>query len=115
MCFYLGEQYRVFDCLNALIDFFRHVHSQCDPEANERTYLEKRALQYDYMFTCKVCKGQTQRAATMATTGNNGASTPSITSPRDGMSGDDSMTPEHLKTSWTGASLDNSLEKVDLF
>ena len=46
----------------------------------------------------------------MATTGNNGASTPSITSPRDGMSGDDSMTPEHLKTSWTGASLDNSLE-----
>merc|ERR1719203_247697 len=31
------------------------------------------------------------------------------------MSGDDSMTPEHLKasTSWTGASLDNSLENEE--
>ena len=92
--------------------FFRHVHSQCDPEANEQTFLEKRSVQYNYMFMCKVCKGQTQRAATMATgvAGNGGASTPSITSPRDGMSGDDSMTPERASTSWTGASLDNSLE-----
>ena len=96
--------------------FFRHVHSQCDPDANEQTVLEKRAVQYNYMFTCKVCKGQTQRAATMETgLGPKAGSTPAIMSPRDGMSGDDSMTPEHLKasTSWTGASLDNSLENEE--
>ena len=78
--------------------------------------MEKRAVQYNYMFTCKVCKGQTQRAATMETgLGPKAGSTPAIMSPRDGMSGDDSMTPEHLKasTSWTGASLDNSLENEE--
>ena len=92
------------------------MHSQCDPDANEQTVLEKRAVQYNYMFTCKVCKGQTQRAATMETgLGPKAGSTPAIMSPRDGMSGDDSMTPEHLKasTSWTGASLDNSLENEE--
>ena len=47
--------------------------------------------------------------------GPKAGSTPAIMSPRDGMSGDDSMTPEHLKasTSWTGASLDNSLENEE--
>ena len=47
-------------------NFFRHVHSQCDPEANEQTFLEKRANQFNYMYSCKVCKGTAVRAATLS-------------------------------------------------
>ena len=87
----------------SLTSNYRHVHSQCDPEANESTFLEKRSQQHNYMYSCKVCKGQAQRAATMAPTGANGSSTPSITSPRD--QSDDSMTPDAMTgrlAPWSG-------------
>ena len=51
---------------NIFTNFSRHVHSQCDPEANEQTFLEKRANQFNYIYSCKVCKGTAQRAATMS-------------------------------------------------
>ena len=38
----------------------KHVHSACDPEATEEKILERRALQYNYMYVCKICKGQQQ-------------------------------------------------------
>jgi histone-lysine N-methyltransferase MLL3 len=86
------------------------VHSQCDPEANEQTFLEKRATQYNYMYTCKVCKGQAQRAATMTSGNTSGSLTPSITSPRD--HSDDAMTPES-KAAWATSLQDNSFEDDD--
>ena len=91
---------------------FRHVHSQCDPEANEQTFLEKRAVQFNYMFTCKVCKGQAQRAASTPTN-SGGASTPSITSPRDQQSDEGAMTPEAKTTTSWPPSGDNSFEEED--
>ncbi len=44
----------------------KHVHSDCDPEANENSVLEKRAAQYNYMYVCKMCKTQQSRAAAVA-------------------------------------------------
>ena len=38
----------------------KHVHSACDPEATEEKILERRALQFNYMYVCKICKGQQQ-------------------------------------------------------
>ena len=36
----------------------KHVHSACDPEATEEKILERRAVQFNYMYVCKICKGQ---------------------------------------------------------
>ncbi len=66
--------------------FSRHVHSNCDPDANERSFLEKRASQFNYVYECKVCKGLAQKATVHGT-----ATTPTptsggsfgMTSPRD--------------------------------
>ena len=48
----------------------KHVHSSCDPEATEEKILERRASQYNYMYVCKVCKGNGQVKGPGAMAGN---------------------------------------------
>ena len=45
----------------------RHVHSGCDPEANEQSVLEKRVSQLNYMFVCRICKSGGRSASTPGT------------------------------------------------
>ena len=47
--------------------FFRHVHSGCDPEANEQVILEKRVSQLNYMFVCRICKSGGRSMSTSGT------------------------------------------------
>ena len=51
----------------------KHVHSACDPEATEEKILERRAVQFNYMYVCKICKGQQAMkvVTTIITTMNN--------------------------------------------
>ena len=46
---------------------FRHVHSGCDPEANEQVILEKRVSQLNYMFVCRICKSGGRSMSTPGT------------------------------------------------
>ena len=51
----------------SMLFFCRHVHSGCDPDANEQSVLEKRASQLNYMFVCRICKSGGRSALTPAT------------------------------------------------
>lgn len=42
-----------------------HVHSSCDPEATEEKILERRAVQFNYMYVCKICKGHQDRITSL--------------------------------------------------
>ena len=74
---------------NVIKPFFlnRHVHGQCDIEANESYILDKRLTQPTFMFVCKVCKGTMKSALTIpgngTTNSNSGVS-------RTSFGGDDS-------------------------
>ena len=48
----------------------KHVHSSCDPEATEEKILERRAVQFNYMYVCKICKGQQTMKGPGAMAGN---------------------------------------------
>ena len=48
----------------------KHVHSTCDPEATEEKILERRAVQFNYMYVCKICKGQQTMKGPGAMAGN---------------------------------------------
>lgn len=109
MCFDICTVPLLIILIVIILIYIRHVHSQCDPEANEQTFLEKRAVQFNYMYSCKVCKGTVQRAATMS-----GSNTPtsSITSPRD--QSEETFDINKASTSWlSGGSADNSFEADD--
>ena len=48
----------------------KHVHSSCDPEASEEKVIERRAVQFNYMYICKICKGQQAMKSPSVVAGN---------------------------------------------
>ena len=48
----------------------KHVHNSCDPDASEEKVLEKRSVQYNYMYVCKICKGQQAMKSPSVVAGN---------------------------------------------
>ena len=48
----------------------KHVHSSCDPEASEEKVIERRAVQFNYMYICKICKGQQALKSPSVVAGN---------------------------------------------
>ena len=48
----------------------KHVHSTCDPEASEEKVIERRAVQFNYMYICKICKGQQAMKSPSVVAGN---------------------------------------------
>merc|ERR1712025_555304 len=48
----------------------KHVHSACDPDASEEKVIEKRAVQFNYMYVCKICKGQQAMKSPSVVAGN---------------------------------------------
>ena len=51
----------------SMLFFCRHVHSGCDPDANEQSVIEKRVSQLNYMFVCRLCKSGGRSASTPGT------------------------------------------------
>eukprot|EP00094_Tigriopus_californicus_P002578 TCALIF_02490-PA protein Name:"Similar to Kmt2c Histone-lysine N-methyltransferase 2C (Mus musculus)" AED:0.04 eAED:0.11 QI:0/0.63/0.25/1/0.81/0.66/12/0/2215 len=67
----------------------RHVHAQCDPEANESAILEKRLNQPSYLYVCKICKAPPRPSAVATAALASGSQSPKFDD--NSNDGEDSM------------------------